>query len=383
MFLVACAVGLASLVACGTPAASPRANYGTAVPETIYNEADRPGIPEVLNPVDPSLKAFLPVDVDNVVAQRVREVPGVGAVARFGLSKLNVTASAGIFELTIASVEPIEFRPLAPLVSAKAGFVWRRLIAGEMVMAHEEHRQLGVKAGDSPQISAPSGERRIKVGAIAANGVPDLAGALVSVDTARSLGLPEPRSLLIGIADGADSIKVRKSLESLLGVKPERIFPPAGKAFTTGKDTDRLIGTFSYMANPDGTITQDPAWVKKYIVTRKVPLLGSVTGHRVLIPQLSAALAEVERAGLGAHIDRSQYGGGYYPRFIARDPSRPISLHAWGLAVDINTVDNPQGAQPKMDMRVVEIFERWGFRWGGRWSPPDGHHFELAAIVTG
>jgi hypothetical protein len=36
-----------------------------------------------------------------------------------------------------------------------------------------------------------------------------------------------------------------------------------------------------------------------------------------------------------------------------------------------------------MDPRVVSIMEKWGFRWGGRWSPPDGHHFELAALISG
>jgi hypothetical protein len=34
-----------------------------------------------------------------------------------------------------------------------------------------------------------------------------------------------------------------------------------------------------------------------------------------------------------------------------------------------------------MDPRVVAIFEKWGFRWGGRWTKPDGMHFELAAVL--
>jgi hypothetical protein len=29
-----------------------------------------------------------------------------------------------------------------------------------------------------------------------------------------------------------------------------------------------------------------------------------------------------------------------------------------------------------MNSRVVKIFERWGFDWGGKFLIPDGMHFE-------
>jgi hypothetical protein len=31
-----------------------------------------------------------------------------------------------------------------------------------------------------------------------------------------------------------------------------------------------------------------------------------------------------------------------------------------------------------MDPRIVDIFRRWGFAWGGTWVRPDGMHFEYA-----
>jgi hypothetical protein len=34
-----------------------------------------------------------------------------------------------------------------------------------------------------------------------------------------------------------------------------------------------------------------------------------------------------------------------------------------------------------MDERVVAIFEKWGFAWGGYWSTPDPMHFELARLI--
>jgi hypothetical protein len=59
-----------------------------------------------------------------------------------------------------------------------------------------------------------------------------------------------------------------------------------------------------------------------------------------------------------------------------------LSMHAFGLAFDINTSTNQLGTQGDMHPRVVEILERWGFEWGGRWRPrPDPMHFELVRLV--
>ena len=52
-------------------------------------------------------------------------------------------------------------------------------------------------------------------------------------------------------------------------------------------------------------------------------------------------------------------------------------MHAFGLAVDLNVKENPLGSSGNMDPRVVEIFEDWGFEWGGLWARPDPMHFEL------
>jgi hypothetical protein len=103
--------------------------------------------------------------------------------------------------------------------------------------------------------------------------------------------------------------------------------------------------------------------------------------HRAMVPQLFAAVDELIELELYDHLDPSQFAGCFVPRHIDRDPSRGLSMHAWGLAIDVNARDNPLGATPVMDQRVVEVFERWGFDWGGHWRRPDGMHFELARIV--
>ena len=155
-----------------------------------------------------------------------------------------------------------------------------------------------------------------------------------------------------------------------------------------GRGTARLdghaAGEFEPLAFDDrgeGRIEPDPDWVEEHIVTADVPLLdGQVRCHELLVPQLEGALGELEERDLGHLIDPGQYGGCWVPRHIMHEPDRALSLHAWGLAVDLNVSTNRYGDEPQMDERVVEVFERWGFAWGGHWRTPDGMHFELVEV---
>ncbi|QBI20568.1 M15 family peptidase [Egibacter rhizosphaerae] len=136
-----------------------------------------------------------------------------------------------------------------------------------------------------------------------------------------------------------------------------------------------------FEADAGGRIEPDPEWVDEHVVTAEVPLLDApVRCHRKLVPPLEGALGELEERGLGHLIDPDQYGGCWVPRHILHEPDRALSLHAWGLAIDLNVEDNPYGREPEMDQRVVDTFTRWGFAWGGHWRTPDGMHFELREL---
>ncbi len=138
------------------------------------------------------------------------------------------------------------------------------------------------------------------------------------------------------------------------------------------------FGEFAARAGRGGTVAIDPAWRKRNIIEREVPLLGTVTCHRKLVPQLRRALGAIARAGLGGHIDTGDFGGCYGPRFIGRDPGGRLSTHAWGAAVDLNVTTNALGAEPTIDEAIVNIMVQHGFDWGGTWLIPDGMHFEWA-----
>ena len=141
----------------------------------------------------------------------------------------------------------------------------------------------------------------------------------------------------------------------------------------------KAFGNFSYRYFPDGTIQPDAAWVQENIVTTTVPIMGRVTCHRLMVPQLRGALQEVVDAGLAGTLHT--YDGCYVPRFIERNPENSISLHTWGIAIDMDAATNYRGIRGTMDQRVADIFKRWGFRWGGDWKYTDPMHFELGALL--
>ena len=138
-----------------------------------------------------------------------------------------------------------------------------------------------------------------------------------------------------------------------------------------------MFGDFQ-IKERDGTwITIDKAWKDENIETRSVPILGRITCHRLMWEPLLGAFNQIIEENLESGLSKEQFktsGGCYAPRRINRfDAGGSISRHAWGIAIDINT---KTGYKP----RIVEIFNDWGFAWGGTWTSPDAMHFELRSL---
>lgn len=193
-------------------------------------------------------------------------------------------------------------------------------------------------------------------------------------------GGPERLRSVHGPPTDADAVQVATAAAAGLGGPGEGQAADVEVAELRGHAAE-AFSPLAFRSLGDGRIAPDPAWVEAHIIEAEVPLLGgTVRCHEQLVPQLAGALGELEERGLGELIDPSQYGGCWVPRHILGDDGRALSLHAWGLAVDLNVNDNPYGAEPALDPRVVESFERWGFAWGGHWRTPDGMHFELVEL---
>jgi hypothetical protein len=135
-----------------------------------------------------------------------------------------------------------------------------------------------------------------------------------------------------------------------------------------------MFGDFQ-IKERDGTwITTEPSWREINIQVKKMPILGNTRCHRLMWGPLEGALNQIVDEGLANTLsveDFKKSGGCYAPRRINRfDAGGSISRHAWGIAIDINT-------NSSYHPRVVEIFNSWGFAWGGTWTSPDEMHFEL------
>jgi hypothetical protein len=359
--LPACA-GSAPVASGARPAGAPAAVRAPA----------RPAAP--VRPVTRVRPDVLVVSAAPLAAPVVRRLRGLARATTFRYGTVRIAGAT----VGLAGVDPAAFRAFAPAGTAESDAVWDTVARGDLALAHATAAARHVALGGTALV----GTRPLRVGVLATTGLPDVA-AVVADDVAAGLGLPGGNAAVLSAGAG-DPAALASAVRRAVG-RGTTIHlltqPRTPYAFLTGGRAAKAFGAFSYRYYDDGTIEPDARWVAANIVRARVPILGLVTCHRLMVPQLRRALAEVEAAGLAGLIH--SYDGCYVPRFIERDPSHPVSLHTWGIAIDLDAASNGRGRRGTMDARVVAVFKRWGFRWGGDWSYTDPMHFEVGALLTG
>lgn len=149
----------------------------------------------------------------------------------------------------------------------------------------------------------------------------------------------------------------------------------------------------AYYGNPDanGDLEVDKKWREENIriFTLPYPLrlswnihqtINKFAAHKKIGAVIVDAMEEIGDYKGGAYLDRNGYnrfGGVFNPRMKRGYDS--LSTHTWAIAIDLNPSLAPLGEDPtgQPDF-IVEAFEKRGFIWGGRWSRPDGMHFQAA-----
>jgi len=147
-----------------------------------------------------------------------------------------------------------------------------------------------------------------------------------------------------------------------------------------------------HYGNPDadGDFAVDEQWKRDNLRVFRLPyplrlswrpdvLVERVATHRLVGDAIVDALDEIGQTHGGAHLERNRlnhFGGIFNPRL--KRGYNDLSTHTWAIAIDINPHRGPLGEEPDMPGFIVEAFERRGFVWGGRWSRPDGMHFQAA-----
>jgi hypothetical protein len=271
----------------------------------------------------------------------------------------------------------------APFIGASVRLqITQALRSGEAVLGQHSARLRRLEPGGLLRFRTGS----VRVGAIVPDEAVGWSEVMVNRVVGRRLGILHERYLLARSAGDLTTRRIREFVMPHIGDDPLRVDRPGSTPYVrvaSGVNPPILVkeafGEFAAVQQADPAyLTIDPRWVDRNIVTTTVPLLGTVTCHRRLIPMVRGALLEVIRAGLAPEI--KVYSGCWAARTVARTSTAPPSTHAYGAAVDINAPYSPYGAPPNMNAEVVRIFEEWGFNWGGDFLIPDGHHFEFQEI---
>ncbi|MCW2786791.1 MAG: hypothetical protein JWP74_3308 [Marmoricola sp.] len=315
------------------------------------------------------------------LVDRAKGLKGVGATVQFSLATFYNQENA----ITYAAVNPATFRNFTPGPTAELDVVWDRVADGEMAI-EPDLKQTLAGPGDYATMGNDAHAQRVHIAAYAPLIDRSKIGALVNQNWASRLHMPVGNALLVSTGNAAPE-GIQKKLAHMIGKRgtatllaPNLDTNTAQTAVLTGGSVSQAVGSFTYTANKDGTVNPDPTWIRNYIRTEQVPIIGDVTCNKGMLPQLREALHDVIRAGLTAEIHPSQYGGCYVPRYIANDPSKGLSFHTFGTAIDLNVPENERGTVGKMNRQVVAIFENCGFTWGGTWSYTDPMHFELNSL---
>lgn len=350
------------------PAASPATVVAAAAPVRELTQRLRPDV--------------LVIGADALTPEAVSQLsalsPEGGAVA-FRTGTVNV----GGQQVRVVGIDPSTFRTFTAEGTAEANAVWQSVARGEVVASHEAAKTLSLALGKDVDLGEDATATTLRLGALATTGVPG-ADLIVDNQVADLLGLPATTSMLLTAGADKDPVDLAAKVRMVTGEGAEVDLLTAPRmnptAFLTGSKAAEQFGAFSYRFFPDGTIQPDAAWVKANIKTEVLPIMGRVTCHRLMLPQLRGALQDIVDAGLGSTL--TTYDGCYVPRFIERNPENSISLHTWGIAIDMDASKNYRGIKGTMHPEVVTIFKRWGFRWGGDWKFTDPMHFELSALIT-
>jgi hypothetical protein len=366
-------VGLALVALAGCGDASPAPPAGRPAPPGAAPPAvvAAPPVAVVWGLDDPDRAARL--------LERRSAVRATTVIAR-GVALLRTTTDAGgrvvervragyAIPLDVLAVDPRAYAQAVPEVAP----AFRRLRRGRALLSRRAARLRGIGAGG---VLTLTGGRRLRVAAVVADDA--VRDAEVVVSRADRRVPAEPVNVIALLRAEAD-VRPGALARSVERGASGRLLVPGGRGGGLARPAE-LKSRFGEpaVALPMGAdwVRLDPGFMARHIVTRRVPILGTVTCHRAMIAPLRAALGELRRRGLSRLVDAGDYAGCHAPRRIR--PGAHLSLHAWGLAVDLNASANPLGGESSQDPRLVRAMERHGLSWGGDWpTTPDPMHFEL------
>ena len=360
------------------PPVGERSRAGNEVPGLVHSPPA---------PADRVLLVWTPGRLPGGLAGRAGRIRGVRAVTLVGLTG-SVDSDGRPLDRprpgTTVPLEAIGFDPATypALLPAAARAAFARLRPGEALLGATSARLRGLGPGGRLRLAPGTGGRGrwLTVAGVVDDTLVGAAEVAVTATGARAAGITRDRYLLLAYRGGRAAVAgaVRRALPPRLRVRlrgpGETPFFRAGDAVLPQALVKERFGEFAWRKGAADAYDQDPAWRAANLATARVPILGQVHCNRALLPALAGAMGELRQRDLARLVDPEAYRGCWNPR-LTRSGSG-VSRHAWGAAVDLNVAGNPTGLASAQDPRLVEVMERWGFTWGGRWLVPDPAHFE-------
>ena len=123
-------------------------------------------------------------------------------------------------------------------------------------------------------------------------------------------------------------------------------------------------------SNPSLTLWDVPAELEIGVIPKRIYC------NKDLVEPLKKAFQELIRTG---YVNELKTWDGCFNIRKKRGLSS-MSLHSWGIAIDVNAFENGLGQTPKLSAGFVKCFTDNGFDWGGVWTRKDGMHFQLSNI---
>lgn len=120
-------------------------------------------------------------------------------------------------------------------------------------------------------------------------------------------------------------------------------------------------------------------WMTVWVVPNYLqmgPIPKKIYCNKDLIQPLTQAFENIQKEGISSEL--KTWDGCFNIR--SKRGAKSMSLHSWGIAIDINASWNRFGKKPTMSKELVKCFTDAGFDWGGNWKTPDGMHFQLTEI---
>src|SRR4051812_33081329 len=238
--------------------------------------------------------------------ERLRRIAGVTAVTRATRAQAMLRATGAramragyVVPLDTLVVRPRGYAAMLPR-SERAAFA--RLGPGRALLSRTSARLRRARSGTTLTLA---GGRQLRVAGIVDDRLVRSAELIVSATEGARLASRAPY-LLAAVRTERTAKRVVRAFRAPR-TRANALGPaPWGRRGLVARPVDlkARFGEFA-LREPVGAdwVTADPGWLRRNIRAARVPILGSVTCHRRMIPALRRALAEVARRGLAHLID--------------------------------------------------------------------------------